>query len=80
MAIASIEVAFAHLGIKELVCFTAVSNKVSQHMMEKAGFKFAHNFTHNNVPHVLYQLTLRVFPQQSVKVWLSQKPFPLLPN
>src|SRR3990167_7515607 len=51
MAMASIEVAFEHMGIKELVCYTAISNKASQRVMEKAGFKFDHNFIYIDEPH-----------------------------
>lgn len=58
MAIASIEVAFEHMGINELVCYTAISHKASQRVMEKSGFKFGHNFIHCGEPHVIYQLTL----------------------
>jgi RimJ/RimL family protein N-acetyltransferase len=58
MAAASIEVAFEHLGIKELVSYTAISNNASQRVMEKAGFKFGRNFTHGGEPYVLYQLSL----------------------
>ena len=57
MATASIEVAFEHLGIKELVCYTAVTNKTSQRVMEKAGFTFGHYFTHCGEPYVLYRLS-----------------------
>lgn len=58
MAAASIEVAFEHLGIKELVSYTAISNKLSQRVMEKAGFRFGRDFTHCGEPFVLYQLSL----------------------
>lgn len=63
IATASIEVAFGHLGIKELASYTTLTNKASQHVMVKAGFKFEHNFIHCGEPHVLYRLTLRDYLQ-----------------
>jgi len=52
----SIEVAFEHLNLNDLICFTWVENKKSQRVMEKAGFKFEKNFTHYDLPHVLHRL------------------------
>ena len=52
----SIDIAFEHLDIKDLICFTWAENKKSQKVMEKAGFKMEKNFTHYNLPHVLYRL------------------------
>jgi ribosomal-protein-alanine N-acetyltransferase len=61
MATASVEVAFEHMGLNELVSYMAISNKASQRVMEKAGFgfKFKRNFTYSGETHVLYKLTLR---------------------
>ncbi len=53
---ACIEIAFEQLMLKELVCFTLTTNKASQRVMEKVGFKFDHNFLYDGEPHVLYSL------------------------
>lgn len=52
----SIDLAFEHLNINDLICFTWVENKRSQRVMEKAGFKFEKNFTHYDLPHILHRL------------------------
>lgn len=61
IAIASVEVAFTHLSMKELVSYTSTTNKISQRVMDKAGFKFQHLFTHFDEKHVLYSITLNDF-------------------
>tara|TARA_R110000868_G_scaffold208838_3_gene458384 strand:- start:1462 stop:2013 length:552 start_codon:yes stop_codon:yes gene_type:complete len=61
MAVASIEIAFTHLSMKELVAFTSTTNKLSQRVMDKAGLKFQHTFTHFGEEHVLYRITLNDF-------------------
>jgi ribosomal-protein-alanine N-acetyltransferase len=52
----SIEIASEHLKLNDIVSFTWTENKTSQRTMEKVGFKFEKNFTHHNLPHVLYRL------------------------
>ncbi|MFA6303155.1 MAG: GNAT family N-acetyltransferase [Legionella sp.] len=56
MAIASKEIAFEVLNLKEAVCFTLVSNKASQRVMEKIGCIFDRQFIYQEEPHVLYRL------------------------
>jgi RimJ/RimL family protein N-acetyltransferase len=56
MAKKSIEVAFEHLNLDHLICFTWTENKKSQKVIEKAGFQKEKNFTHANLPHILYHL------------------------
>jgi ribosomal-protein-alanine N-acetyltransferase len=50
------DIAFEQLKLKDVIAFTLATNKPSQKVMEKAGFKFEKNFTYNNEPHVLYRL------------------------
>lgn len=52
----SIDIAFEHLNINDLICFTWTENKKSIKVMEKAGFKLEKNITHYNLPHTLYRL------------------------
>lgn len=56
IALASVEIAFEILRLQNLVAFTLTTNKASQHVMEKVGFKYERDFTHANLPHVLYRL------------------------
>ena len=49
--------AFDRLGVEELLCFTLTTNKASQRVMEKAGFRYLRHITHATLPHVLYRLS-----------------------
>ena len=57
LAAASIRVAFDDLHLPELVCFTLTTNRASQRVMEKAGFRYVGEIVWANHPHVLYRLT-----------------------
>lgn len=52
----SIRVAFEELQLPELVCFTLPTNRASQRVMEKAGFRYVGETVWANRPHVLYRL------------------------
>lgn len=52
----SIRVAFDALDLPDLVCFTLSSNRPSQRVMEKAGFRYERALIHAQRPHVLYRL------------------------
>jgi RimJ/RimL family protein N-acetyltransferase len=52
----SIRVAFAELQLTELVCFTLPTNRASQRVMEKAGFRHVGDTVWADRPHVLYRL------------------------
>lgn len=56
MAKAAIDTATALLGIDALVCFTLTTNRGSQIVMERAGFRFDRRITHAGLPHVLYRI------------------------
>lgn len=64
MAEAVVAEAFGHLGIDELLCFTLTTNRGSQRVMEKAGFRYLRQITHATLPHVLYR--------QSAAEWQSR--------
>jgi ribosomal-protein-alanine N-acetyltransferase len=53
----SVAVGFTVLQRPDLVCFTLPTNRASQRVMEKAGFRFERNVLHVDLPHVLYRLT-----------------------
>ena len=57
MAEAVVAEAFGRLGIDELLCFTLTTNRGSQRVMEKAGFRYLRHITHATLPHVLYRLS-----------------------
>ena len=57
MARAAVQVAFANLGLPDLVAFTLPTNVASRRVMEKAGFAFERDVVHADMPHVLYRLT-----------------------
>ena len=56
LARASIEVAFRDLGLADLVALTLRTNRASQRVMQKAGFRYDRDFTYADRPHVLYRL------------------------
>ena len=56
MAQAMVNVGFEQLGLEDVVCFTLTTHHASQRVMEKAGFIFERNITHEDQPHVLYRL------------------------
>ncbi len=53
----SIRAAFEELHLPDLVCFTLLTNRASQRVMEKAGFRYERDGTYANLPHVFYRLT-----------------------
>jgi len=50
-------VAFEIIGVPDLVCFTLPTNKASQRVMEKVGFRFERTGMFLNLPHVIYRIT-----------------------
>jgi RimJ/RimL family protein N-acetyltransferase len=52
----SVRVGFERLGRADLVCFTLVTNRASQRVMEKVGFVFECDVQHAGLPHLLYRL------------------------
>ena len=55
MARESVRVAFAVLGLPELVAYTLETNFASQNVLRKAGFVFDKSITHAGLPHFLYR-------------------------
>lgn len=53
----SLKVAFEQLGLADVVCFTMTTNRASQLMMEKVGFKYERDIVRANLPHVFYRIT-----------------------
>jgi [ribosomal protein S5]-alanine N-acetyltransferase len=56
LACASIRAAFAVLNLPEIVCFTLTTNRASQRVMQKAGFRYERDVVYKDLPHVLYRL------------------------
>lgn len=52
----SVRVAFAELGLPDLVAFTRPTNARSRAVMERAGFGYEREVEHAGEPHVLYRL------------------------
>jgi [ribosomal protein S5]-alanine N-acetyltransferase len=59
IAAACIGLAFGPLGLRDLVAFTLPDNHASRRVMEKTGFRYEREFTHHDLPHVLYRTTGR---------------------
>jgi RimJ/RimL family protein N-acetyltransferase len=53
-----LKIGFELLKLREIVCFTLTTNKASQRVMEKLGFKYEREMIHANLPHLLYRLTV----------------------
>ncbi len=58
---AMLNIAFADLGLTDVVCFTLTTNVASQRVMQKLGFRFERDGLHVNLPHVFYRLTAAEF-------------------
>ena len=54
---ASVRVAFTVLRVPEIVCFTLPTNRASQRVMQKAGFRYERDLVYKDLPHVFYRLT-----------------------
>jgi RimJ/RimL family protein N-acetyltransferase len=52
----SVRVAFEELKIPKLACFTLPTNRASQRVMEKVGFRYERDIIFADLPHVLYGL------------------------
>jgi RimJ/RimL family protein N-acetyltransferase len=52
-----VRVAFAEIGMPELVCFTLTTNLASRRVMEKAGFRYERDFVYADWPHILCRQT-----------------------
>ena len=50
------EVAFEMIDLDNIICFTLETNKASKRVMEKVGFQYERNITHNGLPHILYRI------------------------
>ncbi|OKH46247.1 GNAT family N-acetyltransferase [Calothrix sp. HK-06] len=57
MAQVILEVGFNQLGLTNVVCFTLTTNRASQRVMEKVGFKYERDIIYGNLPHLLYRIT-----------------------
>jgi ribosomal-protein-alanine N-acetyltransferase len=55
LALASVEVAFAALGLSAVIAYTLPDNTASRRVMEKAGFAFVGEIEWVGLPHVLYR-------------------------
>ncbi|MEH2291183.1 GNAT family N-acetyltransferase [Nostoc sp.] len=53
-----LKIGFELLKLPEIVCFTLTTNKASQRVMEKLGFKYERDIIHASLPHFLYRLTV----------------------
>jgi ribosomal-protein-alanine N-acetyltransferase len=53
----SVRAAFEELQLPDLVCFPLPTNKASQRVMEKAGFRYERDGTYADLPHRFCRLT-----------------------
>jgi [ribosomal protein S5]-alanine N-acetyltransferase len=53
---ASLRVAFADLGLEEVVAYTMPHNIGSRRVMEKLGMRYSGDIEHAGLPHVLYRV------------------------
>ena len=53
----SIRAAFTILKLPEIVCFTLTTNRASQRVMQKVGFRYERDLVFKELPHVLYRLS-----------------------
>jgi RimJ/RimL family protein N-acetyltransferase len=60
MAEAIVTVAFEHLGLEEVVCFTLPTNSASRRVMEKVGLTFERDVIHADLLHALYRIMIPI--------------------
>ncbi|MGE3316885.1 MAG: GNAT family N-acetyltransferase [Planctomycetaceae bacterium] len=53
--------AFKQLHVPHVLCYTLASNRASQRVMEKCGFRYEKEVEHANQPHVFYRITAAEF-------------------
>ncbi len=58
-------VAFTELHLPEIVCFTLPTNRASQRVMQKAGFRYERDLIYKDLPHVIYRLHASAWPFQA---------------
>ncbi|MGH2870761.1 MAG: GNAT family N-acetyltransferase [Solirubrobacteraceae bacterium] len=56
LAQTSIQAAFESLGLEDVIAYTQPENLASRRVMDKAGLRYEGDFTHEDMPHVLYRL------------------------
>lgn len=56
MAVASLQIGFTQLGMRDIVAFTLPTNHASRRVMEKVGFRYERDIIHVGLPHVLYRI------------------------
>jgi len=56
MARAILTLAFDELGMPEVVGFTLPTNRASQRVLSKVGFRFERDIIHADLPHRLYRI------------------------
>lgn len=56
MVRAILKLAFDRIRLEQVVCHTLTTNRASQRVMEKAGFRFEKCILHVGKPHLLYRL------------------------
>ena len=64
----SVRVGFNDLQLSDVVSFTLPTNRASQRVMEKAGFRYERDVIHADLPHVFYRLT-----EQQWRKWESSQ-------
>ncbi len=62
ISIAALKLGFDTMHLEQIVAFTLPHNKASRSVMEHCGFTYQRDFTHANLPHVLYTLNASDFP------------------
>ena len=66
-----LKLAYDHIGLSDIVCYTLPDNKGSRRVMEKIGFAYEKDITHVGLLHVLYRIT----PAHFLKFDVSQLVF-----
>src|SRR5579883_2572784 len=56
MARELVKISFDKLVLPDLVALTLTTNKASQRVMEKAGFKYERDIIYTDLPHVVYRI------------------------
>ncbi len=58
---AILSVGFHEIGLTEVICYTLATNRASQRVMQKLGFRFERDGMHVGLPHVYYRITAAQF-------------------
>lgn len=73
MTKAVLMIAFEQLDLTEVVSYTLPTNRASQRVMEKVGFKYERHIVHASLQHVFYRITTSAWQENRLSRQRNQR-------